>query len=681
MKRRLQSILLLFLVSVLVLGACGGDSEEATALPETPVVETETVPTEAPTEAPTEVPTEAPTATPVPPTATPDPTAGFELYTNASQGISLRYPADWILDDSFFITLATGEELLDGPDEGEEGAFVTIISGPAEDLGSNDPMDLMDEFMAELLEDESEAEVIEGPTATTINGQDAAVAVAKGPVEDGEETLIIVILATIINGDQAAVVIGITPEETEDEYRPVIEAIINSVEVTTPVVSDETDDAGVIFTGDSVEGSVAGDLPSSWQFFGFEGDRIDIVVEPLTDSFDVVVDVRDGTGSSILPGGAVDSSFGTEEILDLEIPSTGDYAIVIYGFAGSTGDYELSVSEAVGGGGDGIPEGETRPIAPGVVYQVTLAEDATDNYVFTAVAGEPLVIIADSYDNLDVQLEIYDADGNFVDGMDDAFSDESESLEFTPEADGEYTVTVNGFLGDGGDYAITILNLTEGAEDILLQDSDVVPEDGSIDYTLTASGGDAFVLAAQPEESFDIMFEIYGPDGELVESRDDLSALSGDMETHIFFPPADGEYTLSLVGFVGTGGAYELTIGSATLADGTITISNNGGGSTLTGTNDEYDTVFPLPDDVQSFTGQGGETAVNYQTSLTLDEVMAFYRQELTSQGLTERELLTVASDTTFSFVFDGAGNGKAVVVQGVDLTSSVNVNIRFEDI
>lgn len=94
-----------------------------------------------------------------------------------------------------------------------------------------------------------------------------------------------------------------------------------------------------------------------------------------------------------------------------------------------------------------------------------------------------------------------------------------------------------------------------------------------------------------------------------------------------------------------------------------------------------YDTVFPLPDDVQNFTGGGGENMVNFQTSLTLNEIMEFYRQALTAKGLTERPILTATTDTTFSMVFDGWPNGKALVIQGVDLGTSRNVNIRFEDI
>jgi len=95
----------------------------------------------------------------------------------------------------------------------------------------------------------------------------------------------------------------------------------------------------------------------------------------------------------------------------------------------------------------------------------------------------------------------------------------------------------------------------------------------------------------------------------------------------------------------------------------------------------KYDTEFPLPADIQNFT-QMGDEAINYQTSLTITEVVAFYRSEFASAGYTEREITTVINDTTFSIVWDGHPNGKAIVVQGVDLgDGTVNVNVRFEDV
>jgi uncharacterized surface protein with fasciclin (FAS1) repeats len=92
-----------------------------------------------------------------------------------------------------------------------------------------------------------------------------------------------------------------------------------------------------------------------------------------------------------------------------------------------------------------------------------------------------------------------------------------------------------------------------------------------------------------------------------------------------------------------------------------------------------YDTVFPLPPDVQNFTGQGGESQVNFQTSLTLEELLDFYRTELGARGLVERIIGTSVTDQVFSIVFDGWPNGEALVIQSVDLGESRNVNMRFE--
>jgi uncharacterized surface protein with fasciclin (FAS1) repeats len=93
-----------------------------------------------------------------------------------------------------------------------------------------------------------------------------------------------------------------------------------------------------------------------------------------------------------------------------------------------------------------------------------------------------------------------------------------------------------------------------------------------------------------------------------------------------------------------------------------------------------YDTVFPMPPDVQNFMGQGGETQVNFQTSLTLEELLNFYRTEAGSMGLVERTLLTVTSDQMFSIVFDSWPNGQALVIQSVDLGALRNVNVRLEN-
>lgn len=92
------------------------------------------------------------------------------------------------------------------------------------------------------------------------------------------------------------------------------------------------------------------------------------------------------------------------------------------------------------------------------------------------------------------------------------------------------------------------------------------------------------------------------------------------------------------------------------------------------------DSDFPMPDDASNVVSIAGTT--NFQTNLSLEEAMTFYRDVYGKQGLTERELLTVVSDGVFSLVFDGHPSGKSVVIQGVDLgDGTVNISITLQDV
>ena len=97
-------------------------------------------------------------------------------------------------------------------------------------------------------------------------------------------------------------------------------------------------------------------------------------------------------------------------------------------------------------------------------------------------------------------------------------------------------------------------------------------------------------------------------------------------------------------------------------------------------TDNTANTDFPMTADAYNVTEVSG-TLVFY-TKLSAEDTMEFYRDQYTSRGYTERDLLTVVSDGTFSMVFDGEPSGKAVVVQSVDLgDGSRTVSIRLEDV
>lgn len=93
------------------------------------------------------------------------------------------------------------------------------------------------------------------------------------------------------------------------------------------------------------------------------------------------------------------------------------------------------------------------------------------------------------------------------------------------------------------------------------------------------------------------------------------------------------------------------------------------------------DSEFPMTSDAYQVVNIG-DGSVLYYTKMSLEDVMKFYRDEYTSKGYTERELLTTVTDGVFSMVFDGDPSGKAVVIQSVDLgDGSRTVAIRLEDV
>jgi len=104
-------------------------------------------------------------------------------------------------------------------------------------------------------------------------------------------------------------------------------------------------------------------------------------------------------------------------------------------------------------------------------------------------------------------------------------------------------------------------------------------------------------------------------------------------------------------------------------------VDSDGGDFTIGGGSD-----FPLPADATNVIDMGNDV-LNFQTKLSLDDAMGFYRDEFGKSGYTERAPLTEAAAGTFSMVFDGHASGKPITVQGVDLgDGTVNISITLAD-
>ena len=92
----------------------------------------------------------------------------------------------------------------------------------------------------------------------------------------------------------------------------------------------------------------------------------------------------------------------------------------------------------------------------------------------------------------------------------------------------------------------------------------------------------------------------------------------------------------------------------------------------------DYDTVFPLPDNVQNLHSEG--EGINFQTNLSVDEAIEFYRAEFAEKGMAEYEPLTVIADAAFSLVFTGWSNDQDVVVEGTDIGGNTNIDVRLAE-
>ena len=91
------------------------------------------------------------------------------------------------------------------------------------------------------------------------------------------------------------------------------------------------------------------------------------------------------------------------------------------------------------------------------------------------------------------------------------------------------------------------------------------------------------------------------------------------------------------------------------------------------------DIPYPLPEDAQVLSFIDG--GVVFQTGLTVEETVNFYRQQLGANGYSERTINTVVEDMFASVVFDGDPSGIELVVQATGMGDFTVVNVRLEDI
>jgi hypothetical protein len=497
----------------------------------------------------------------VPPTATPEPvpTADFVTYENAEMGLTVQHPADWAVQDFFVLLLATQEELFDAPGAIQEGAVMVIAADTTESLGNTDPVALVSEAV-EQFDLSDDATIVDGPNPVVIQGQDAAIARIEGTSEETNQALVGLVVV-IINGNQAAVGFGYTPQESEAEYLPVIEAVLNTIVVSEPIETEPdttdnpptTEGATPLAVGDNFASNLAENSPQDFIFTGQAGSPVTIDVEPLSDELDLVVEIFDVNLDSLM---RVDDAFtGEAEQVIFTPPADGVYFVRVEDFFGTAGDFEITVAA----GGVEVSTDLAR-LESGLLVQGRLDGDPIQ-YLFTGIAGLPSTIFLNPEEDLDATLTVLGTDGAvLVEEVDDGFSGEAEAITFTPETDGDYVLVVDAFSQVQGGYSLFLID-----PDAAFTAEGVVPEDGEQTYRVCVPANAFLVVFADPEEDFDNVVNFNGPGGDQLIDQTD-NGFSGEAEAVILTEgvTTDTAYVVvvSVSGFAGQGGNFDIIITS-----------------------------------------------------------------------------------------------------------------------
>lgn len=296
--------------------------------------------------------------------------------------------------------------------------------------------------------------------------------------------------------------------------------------------------SGEIDTRDAVdeEGPSAAYSYDAFRFRARQGDRFAIALE--SDDFDPVVRVgRSGRGGTFEELAQNDDSGagGLNSYLVFTAPSDGEFLIRAAPLDGtSEGDYSLSLAE-------GPPPLVPRPIAIGDTVNGTLdASDGgnhsgqrADALTFLASAGQRIVATVRS-EVFDTYLELFSeneesAGGRYSVGTDDDGAGEGTDsrLSYTIPSDGQYTLEVRAFTGNGeGDYTLA---LEEAAPE---------PAPNDLAFGTTVQGE---IVATDPKDGDNRAFDAYRFTGQ-AGNRIQVIMRSGDFDTYLQVGSPEGDF-------------------------------------------------------------------------------------------------------------------------------------------
>jgi hypothetical protein len=222
-------------------------------------------------------------------------------------------------------------------------------------------------------------------------------------------------------------------------------------------------------------------------------------------------------------------------------------------------------------------EGEYRgSLAYNDVVDDEFTGDNSHIWTFEGAAGDYVTVIMTPLgEDMDVTIQLRDADSTVLTQVDDEFSDEGEVLQdYQLPADGEYQIIVEEFWGVAGPYQLELLG---GDEPI----GDLVPS-GSLDmgqiiigepiagllleaqvhvWTLLAQGGEVVNLVVTPlSDEVDLTVTVIAPDGSMLFEEYDEAFSGAAEELSDLELSMPGDYLVMVKEYWDEGGSYTLAV-------------------------------------------------------------------------------------------------------------------------
>ncbi|MGH2537847.1 MAG: PPC domain-containing protein, partial [Candidatus Promineifilaceae bacterium] len=210
-------------------------------------------------------------------------------------------------------------------------------------------------------------------------------------------------------------------------------------------------DAGDLADGDNKREVLRADEAHAWFFQGRTGDQARIEAVPVTANMDLEIWLLDPNLKEIAMQDEALSD-EPEEIIS-SLPLDGQYLVLVREFFGEPGEYEVSL--AISG------ENEVEIVGAISLDQTvsgSLPAGARQGWTFEGQAGESIRILLDPDEpGSDLVLALLDPAGATAVTVDAALSGQPEELAaFELTASGQWTILVQEFFNEGGDYRLTL---------------------------------------------------------------------------------------------------------------------------------------------------------------------------------------------------------------------------------